>query len=83
MVAYAPAAAVVNPGQGSCGGSSMNPYEANLTNTVSRIAAWTRGLIHLYRRPLLLIAACGATVALAAGAGQPGALHATAHVEQR
>ena len=30
----------------------MNPYEANFSNTVSRLGAWGKGILRRYRRPL-------------------------------
>ena len=48
----------------------MNPYEATLPNIAARLRAWLRGLLRLYRRPLMLIAAVATLVAL----GTTGAL---------
>jgi hypothetical protein len=45
----------------------MNPYEATLPNIASRISAWVRGLLRLYRRPLLIVA--GTAMLIAAGFG--------------
>ena len=44
----------------------MNPYEATLPNIASRIRAWVRGLLRLYRRPLMLV--IGAALLVAFGA---------------
>ena len=42
----------------------MNPYEANLSNTTARIAAWVRGMTRRYRQSLLALAAAGAVMAI-------------------
>jgi hypothetical protein len=47
---------------------AMNPYEANLSNTVARLGAWVRGIVRLYRQPLLALAAAGAVMAIGVGA---------------
>lgn len=46
----------------------MNPYEATLPNVLSRVRAWLRGLLRLYRRPLLIAALTGIVATLAFGA---------------
>ena len=59
----------------------MNPYEANFSNTAARLAAWGRGMLRRYRRPLLAIAAASATMAIgvsAANAPAPAAAVETA-----
>jgi hypothetical protein len=48
----------------------MNPYEANVHNIVLRLAAWLRGMVRLYRRPLLLMAIASMTMAVSVSAGQ-------------
>ena len=47
----------------------MNPYEANFSNTVARLSAWGRCMLRRYRRPLLVIAAATATMAIGVNAG--------------
>jgi hypothetical protein len=57
----------------------MNPYEATLPNLFARVAAWLRGLLRLYRRPLLLALTAGGIAALALGTSLgPAASPATA-----
>jgi hypothetical protein len=56
-------------------GRAMNPYEATLPNILARIAAWVRGLLRRYRKPLLVMGAAGATVAISLGATQAPAMH--------
>jgi hypothetical protein len=57
----------------------MNPYEATLPNVLARIAAWLRGLLRLYRRPLLIALTTGTMAALALGTTfGPAATPATA-----
>ena len=51
-------------------GDCMNPYEANFSNTVARLGAWGRGMLRLYRRQLLAIAAATATMAIGVSAAQ-------------
>jgi hypothetical protein len=48
----------------------MNPYEANLSNTVARLAAWVRGMLRRYRRPLWAIFAATATMAIGVSAAK-------------
>lgn len=48
----------------------MNRYEATLPNVLARIGAWMRGILRLYRRPLLVVGTATATLALAVSAGQ-------------
>ena len=58
----------------------MNPYEANLTNTLARLGAWNRGMLRRYRRPLWMLAAATATMAIgvnAAHAPPPATIVAT------
>ena len=56
-------------------GRAMNHYEATLPNIVARIGAWVRGLLRRYRKPLLVIGAASATVAISMGATQAPAMH--------
>jgi hypothetical protein len=57
----------------------MNPYEATLPNVLARVATWLRGLLRLYRRPLLIALMTGAAAALALGTSLgPAASPATA-----
>jgi hypothetical protein len=46
----------------------MNPYEANFSNTLARIGAWNRGMLRRYRRPLWVVAAAMATMAIGVSA---------------
>jgi len=46
----------------------MNPYEANFSNTIARIGAWNRGMLRRYRRPLWVMAAATAMMAIGVGA---------------
>lgn len=55
----------------------MNPYEANFTNTVSRLGAWCRGMLRRYRRPLLAIGAATATMAIGVSAAHAPASNAS------
>lgn len=48
----------------------MNPYEANMANLTSRLVALGRGLMRRYRRPLLVLLAASATLAVGVSAGQ-------------
>lgn len=48
----------------------MNPYEANVQNVALRLGAWLRGMVRLYRRPLLLMAVASVTMAVSVNAGQ-------------
>ena len=52
----------------------MNPYEATLPNVMARVRAWVRGLLRLYRKPLLLIGAATATLAIGVSATQAPAM---------
>lgn len=62
----------------------MNPYEATLPNIVARIGAWIRGLLRRYRKPLLVIGAAGATIAISIGATDaPVSNPASAAIAQR
>lgn len=57
----------------------MNPYEATLPNVLARVVAWLRGLLRLYRRPLLIAVMTGAVAAVALGTSLgPAASPATA-----
>jgi hypothetical protein len=57
----------------------MNPYEATLPNLLARVAAWLRGLLRLYRRPLFVAVMAGIVTALALGTSLgPAASPATA-----
>jgi hypothetical protein len=49
----------------------MNPYEANARNLVVRLNAWVRGMVRLYRKPLLVLLMAGATTAVSVSASQP------------
>jgi hypothetical protein len=51
--------------------ASMNPYEANFSNTVARLGAWGRGMLRRYRRPLWAIVAATATMAIGVSAAHP------------
>jgi uncharacterized protein (DUF2062 family) len=46
----------------------MNPYEANFSNTAARLGAWGRGMVRRYRRPLWVLAAAAATMAIGVSA---------------
>jgi hypothetical protein len=46
----------------------MDPYEANLRNTFVRVGAWLRGMVRRYRRPLLVVAAAGVSMAIGVSA---------------
>jgi hypothetical protein len=48
----------------------MNPYEANTRNIVLRLAVWLRGMMWLYRRPLIVMAIASMTMAVGVGANQ-------------
>lgn len=48
----------------------MDPYEASFSNVVARLGAWGRGMLRRYRRPLLVIAAATATMAIGVSAAQ-------------
>jgi len=50
--------------------ATMNPYEANISNIVSRLGAWCRGMLRRYRRPLWAIFAATATIAIGVNAAQ-------------
>jgi len=50
--------------------ATMNPYEANISNTVARLGAWGRGMLRRYRRPLWAIFAATATIAIGVNAAQ-------------
>lgn len=49
----------------------MNPYEATFGNVLSRIGAWVRGCLHRYRKPLLVMLAATATLAVGVSAASP------------
>jgi hypothetical protein len=51
----------------------MNPYEATFGNVMARVGAWVRGCLHRYRKPLLLMVAATATLAVGVSAGSPPA----------
>ncbi len=53
----------------------MNPYEANMANLTSRLVAWARGLARRYRRPILVLLAASATLAVGVSAGQAPPRH--------
>jgi hypothetical protein len=46
----------------------VNPYEANFSNTIARLGAWNRGMLRRYRRPLWLLVAAAATMAISVSA---------------
>jgi hypothetical protein len=48
-------------------GCAMNPYEVTLPNVLARVAAWLRGLLRLYRRPLLIALLAGGVTGLGLG----------------
>lgn len=50
----------------------MNPYEANLRNVSARLGAWARGMVRLYRKPLIVLLLGGLTTAAGLGASQRG-----------
>lgn len=50
--------------------ATMNPYEANFSNTVSRLRAWGRGMLRRYRRQMWAIFAATATIAIGVSAAQ-------------
>lgn len=66
-----------NPGGGLKSGRTMNPYEASLPNIAARLRAWVRGIMRLYRRPLLAATGVGMLVALGAGGAFPPATSQT------
>ncbi len=47
----------------------MNPYDANFGNVSARVIAWVRGLARQYRRPLMVLLAATATLAVGVNAG--------------
>jgi hypothetical protein len=47
----------------------MNPYEVTVGNLSARSLAWLRGILRLYKKPLLILVAASATLAIGAGAG--------------
>jgi hypothetical protein len=49
----------------------MNPYEATLGNVLARVGAWVRGCLHRYRKPLLVMVAATATLAVGVSAANP------------
>ncbi len=49
-------------------GRTMNPYEANMRNVSARLGAWVRGMLRIYRKPLLVIIAATATMAVGVSA---------------
>lgn len=50
----------------------MNPYEANLRNVSARMSAWTRGMLRLYRKPLIVLLLASVTTAVGVSASQRG-----------
>lgn len=61
---------------------AMNPYDANLHNTAARVGAWVRGMVRLYRQPLLAIAAAGAVMALGVSAARaPAQAHSAGQID--
>jgi hypothetical protein len=51
----------------------MNPYEATFGNVMGRVGAWVRGCLHRYRKPLFVVVAATATLAVGVSAGNPPA----------
>lgn len=54
----------------------MNPYEANVRNVSARLGAWARGMLRLYRKPLMLLLLASVTTAVGVSAAQGGAARA-------
>jgi hypothetical protein len=50
----------------------MNPYEANLRNVSARLGAWTRGMLRLYRKPLIVLLVASVTTAVGVSAASRG-----------
>lgn len=48
----------------------MNPYEANLRNVSARLGAWARGMVRLYRKPLIVLLLAGLSTAVGVSAAQ-------------
>ena len=46
----------------------MNPYDATFSNVTARLGAWMRGMVRLYRQPLIALAAAGAVMAVGVSA---------------
>jgi len=46
----------------------MNPYEANARNIFLRLGAWLRGMLRLYKRPLVVISIASLTMAMGVSA---------------
>ena len=55
-----------------------NHYEANLSNTASRMGAWVRGILRRYRRPIVMVGAAAATLVVGVSAGMAPARPAAA-----
>lgn len=51
----------------------MNPYDATFGNVMARVGAWVRGCLHRYRKPLLVMIAATATLAVGVSAANPPA----------
>jgi len=50
----------------------MNPYEANLRNVSARMGAWARGMLRLYRKPLIVLLLASVTTAVGVSAASRG-----------
>lgn len=48
----------------------MDPYQPTMANVLARVGAWHRGLLRRYRRPIFVIGAAAATLAVGVAAGQ-------------
>lgn len=65
-------------------GRAMNPYDATLMNLASRVSAWVRGVLHRYRKPLIVVIAATATLAVGVSAAKaPDAPTEVASLEPR
>ncbi len=54
-------------------GRAVNAYEANVWNVSARVSAWLRGLVRMYRRPLMVLLVASVTTAVGVSAGQSAA----------
>jgi hypothetical protein len=54
-------------------GRAMNPYDMTVANTLSRMAAWVRGVSKIYRKPLFVMAAATAVLVVGVSAGPASA----------
>ncbi len=48
----------------------MNPYDANVRNVSARLGAWARGMVRLYRKPLIVLLLASITTAVGVSAAQ-------------